>query len=92
MTKQDLIAKIAEDADITKKAASAALDSFLAGVTAAVAAGEKVTLIGFGTFEPKQRAARTARNPQDPKKTIKIAAKVVPGFKAGKAFKDAVAK
>lgn len=89
MNKQDLVHKIAEDSGLTQKQAAAALDSALGAVIAAVSAGEKVQLVGFGTFEGKKREARTGRNPKT-METIEIPASVVPVFKAGKAFKDAV--
>ena len=82
MNKQDLIHKIAEGAGITQKDAAAAIVS-------AVAAGEKVQLVGFGTFEAKKRGARVGRNPAT-KEAIEIPASTAPVFKAGKAFKDAV--
>ena len=90
MTKVDLIAKMAETG-MTKKDAEKALNAALEAVTAALAAGEKVAITGFGTFEVHDRAARTGINPQT-KETIQIAASKVPAFKAGKALKDAVAK
>lgn len=89
MNKADLIDKMAADADITKTAASTALDSLLEGITASLKKGGKVTLVGFGTFSVSHRKARTGRNPQTGA-TIQIAAKRVPKFSAGKALKDAV--
>jgi DNA-binding protein HU-beta len=89
MNKADLIDKMAADADITKTAASTALDSLLEGITASLQKGGKVTLVGFGTFSVSHRKARTGRNPQTGA-TIQIAAKRVPKFSAGKALKDAV--
>ncbi len=89
MNRQDLIAKIAKDADITKKAANLALGSVLCGILAALKAGEKVSLVGFGTFSVKQRSARVGVNPQTRAK-INIPARKVPYFKAGKKLKDAV--
>ncbi|WP_133406439.1 HU family DNA-binding protein [Parashewanella tropica] len=89
MNKSELIEKIASDADITKAAAGRALDSFIAAVTDTLKSGEKISLVGFGTFEVRERAARTGRNPQTGAE-IKIAAAKVPAFKAGKALKDAV--
>jgi len=74
MTKVELVAKIAEDAGLTKAQAEKALNSFVATTTAAIKAGDKVTLVGFGTFSAVTRAARTGRNPQNGK-SIKIAAK-----------------
>jgi len=89
MSREGLIKKIAEDAEVTKKVATLALNAFIAGVTETLTAGEKVTLIGFGTFSVKKRPARTGVNPQT-KKKIKIPAKTVPVFKAGAKLKDAV--
>ena len=89
MNKADLIDKMASDADITKTAAAAALDSLLHGITRSLKKGGKVTLVGFGTFAVSHRKARTGRNPQTGA-TIKIGAKNVPKFTAGKALKDAI--
>lgn len=83
MNKAELIAQIAEDASITKTQANAALDSFVDTVTKTLKKGDKVTLVGFGTFSVSKRAARTGRNPQTGA-TIKIKAKKVARFKAGK--------
>lgn len=91
MNKQELIAQMAEKAGISKKQAAAALDAALESITGAVAEGDKVQLIGFGSFEPKKREARTGRNPRT-KEIVEIPASVVPVFKAGKAFKAQVAK
>lgn len=91
MTKVELIAKIAADADLTKKDAEKALAAVLDGITGALVAGDKVALVGFGTFEPRDRAARTAHSPRTGE-TIQVAATTVPVFKAGKGLKDAVAK
>ncbi|WP_426358330.1 HU family DNA-binding protein [Pseudocolwellia sp. HL-MZ19] len=89
MNKSELVAKIAEGADITKASAGRALDSLIESVTAELASGGDVTLIGFGTYKVNDRAARTGRNPQTGAE-IQIAAAKVPAFKAGKALKDAV--
>ncbi len=89
MTKAELIAKVAADAGIEKKNAEKAVNATLEAITASLKNGEKVSLIGFGTFEVRERAARISRNPQT-KATIEIAAHKVPAFKAGKALKDAV--
>ena len=89
VNKSELIDAIAESADISKAAAGRALDSVTSSITGALKKGDQVTLIGFGTFSVKERAARTGRNPQTGAE-IKIAASKVPGFKAGKALKDAV--
>lgn len=90
MNKTELIAKVAEATGLSKEKAGDALKATLDAVTAELVAGGKVTLIGFGTFEVRERAARVGHNPQDPTKTIKIAASKSPAFKAGKALKDAV--
>lgn len=89
MTKADLIDKMARDADISKAAAAKALDSFIDGVTRALKKGDKLALVGFGTFAVGKRKARTGRNPQTGE-TIKIPARKVPRFSAGKALKDAI--
>ena len=89
MNKSELIDAIAASADIPKAAASRALDAVIESVTGALKAGESVVLVGIGTFSVKDRAARTGRNPQTGK-AISIAAAKIPGFKAGKALKDAV--
>lgn len=91
MNKTDLIAKIAEDAELTKKSAEAALNAFIGAIETSLKKGEKVQLVGFGTFEVRQRAARKGRNPQT-KAEIKIPASKAPVFKAGKALKDLVNK
>ena len=89
MNKTELIAAMAEKSELTKKDASAALEAFTAAVEDALKAGDKVQLVGFGTFEVKNRPARTGINPQT-KKPVKIAASKAPAFKAGKALKDAL--
>lgn len=89
VNKSELIDAIAESADISKAAAGRALDAMPTSITGALKKGDQVTLIGFGTFSVKERAARTGRNPQTGAE-IKIPASKVPGFKAGKALKDAV--
>ena len=83
MNKAELIAQIADDAGITKTQANAALDSFVEAITKTLKKGDKVTMVGFGTFSVSKRAARTGRNPQTGE-TIKIKAKKVARFKAGK--------
>ena len=85
------MAKIAEDADISKKSAEAALNAFINAVETALKKGDKVQLVGFGSFEVRKRAARKGRNPQT-KEEIKIPASKAPVFKAGKALKDLVNK
>jgi DNA-binding protein HU-beta len=89
MNKGELIAKIASDSRITKTQASDALNSFIDNVTKTLKGGKKVTIVGFGTFSTSKRKARTGRNPQTGK-PIKIAAKKVARFGAGKQLKDAV--
>ncbi len=91
MNKAELIAKIAEESKLTKKAAETALDAFVSSVSSALKAGDKVQLVGFGTFAVRERAARKGRNPQT-KAEIKIPASKAPVFKAGKALKDLVNK
>ena len=89
MTKADLIQKMATDADISKAAVEKCLKSFIDAVIKTLKKGNKLTLVGFGTFSISKRKARTGRNPQTGA-TIKISARKVPKFKAGQAFKDAV--
>jgi DNA-binding protein HU-beta len=83
MNKAELIAKIADDAGITKTQANATIDAFIDAVTKTLKKGDKVTLVGFGTFSVSKRAARNGRNPQTGA-VIKIKAKKVAKFKAGK--------
>ncbi|QIZ84243.1 HU family DNA-binding protein [Bermanella marisrubri] len=89
MNKSELIDAIAASADIPKAAAGRALDATVDAITNALKEGDQVVLVGFGTFAVKERAARTGRNPQTGQ-PIEIAAAKVPGFKPGKALKDAV--
>jgi DNA-binding protein HU-beta len=89
MNRQDLIAKIAKEADVTKKAANCALNAVIDGITLALEKGDKVSLVGFGTFKVNKRNARTGVNPQT-KAKIQIPARKVPVFKAGKKLKEAV--
>lgn len=89
MNKAELVAAVAAKANISKKDAEAAVNAFMGIVKDEVANGNKVQLIGFGTFEQGTRAAREGRNPQTGE-AISIPAQNVPKFKAGKAFKDAV--
>ncbi|MBE6616656.1 MAG: HU family DNA-binding protein [Ruminococcaceae bacterium] len=91
MNKNELISAAAKATGITKKDTAAVLDAILAQITDAVVAGDKVQLIGFGTFEVRERGERTSRNPRTGE-TVKVAASKAPAFKAGKAFKDAVNK
>ncbi|MDY3305062.1 MAG: HU family DNA-binding protein [Clostridia bacterium] len=89
MNKSELISKIAEKAELSKKDADKALTAFIETITDALVKGDKVALVGFGSFETKKRAARTGKNPQTGA-VIEIPASTVPAFKAGKALKDAV--
>jgi len=89
MNKSDLIDAIAESAGLSKADAGRALDGVVDSITGALKAGQSVSLVGFGTFTVRDRAARTGRNPRTGE-TIKIAASKNPAFKAGKALKDAV--
>ncbi len=89
MNKSELIDAIAASADLPKAQAGRALDSAIAAISDALQKGDSVSLVGFGTFAVKHRAERLGRNPQTGAE-IKIAASNVPGFKAGKALKDAV--
>ena len=89
MNKAELIAKIAEDAGISKVQAEKALGAFTGAVSDTLKTGNKISLVGFGTFDVSARAARTARNPRTGE-TINVAAMNVPRFKAGKGLKDAV--
>ncbi|MBQ3226865.1 MAG: HU family DNA-binding protein [Clostridia bacterium] len=90
MNKTELVALLAEKADVTKKDAEKVLGAFVDVVGASLKKGDKIQLVGFGTFEARKRAARTGKNPQT-KAAIKIPATTVPAFKAGKALKDIVA-
>ena len=89
MNKSELVDSIAADAGLTKADAGRALDAFVDSVTKALKKGDSVSLVGFGTFTVRHRAARTGRNPRTGQ-TIQIAASNNPAFKAGKALKDAV--
>jgi DNA-binding protein HU-beta len=89
MTKADLIEKMSKDADVSKAAAAKALDSLIDGIVKSVKKGNKVALVGFGTFSLTKRKARKGRNPRTGE-TISIKAAKVPKFSAGKGFKDAV--
>ena len=89
MTKAELVTMVAEKADITKKEAEKAISAVVDSITETLAKGEKIQLVGFGTFEVRERAARTGRNPST-KEIIHIPASKSPVFKAGKALKDAV--
>lgn len=89
MNKQELVTSVAEKSGLTKKDSEKAVNAVFASVEEALAKGDKVQLVGFGTFEVRSRAARKGRNPQTGAE-IEIAAAKVPAFKAGKALKDSV--
>ncbi len=89
MNKEELVKEIAKKAKVSQKAAADVLTATIDSIQKTVSKGKKVTLVGFGTFESRKRKARTGRNPQTGA-SIKIAAKTVPAFSAGKRFKDAV--
>lgn len=91
MNKAELINAVAEKTGLSKKDSEKALNATFDTITASLEAGEKVQLVGFGVFDVKERGERIGRNPKT-KEEIKISASRVPGFKAGKALKDAVAK
>lgn len=91
MNKEELVQEVAKKAKVTQKEVSEVLSVFVDVVEKTVSKGKKVTLVGFGTFEARKRAARTGRNPQTGKE-IKIPAKTVPAFTAGKKFKELVNK
>ena len=91
MNKSELINAVAVSAEVSKKEAEAVITAALDAITVALKEGDKVQLVGFGSFEVKKRAARVGRNPKT-KETIEIPASVVPVFKAGKALKDAVSQ
>ena len=91
MNKAELIATVAEVAGLSKKDSEKAVNATFDAITAALEAGEKVSLVGLGAFDVKERAARMGRNPRT-KEEVEIPASRVPQFKAGKALKDAVAK
>ena len=91
MNKAELVAAVAEKTGFTKKDAEIAVNAFVGSVEEALVKGEKVQLIGFGTFETRERKARQGRNPRKPGEVIDIAASKAPVFKAGQAFKDYIA-
>ena len=91
MNKAELVAKMADKAEVTKKDAEKVLNAFIETVQETLVAKDKISLVGFGTFETKHRAERQGINPQDPAKRITIPAADVPAFKVSKALKDAVA-
>ncbi len=90
MNKSELISAIAEKSELTKKDSERALNAFLETVSETLTEGDKVQLVGFGTFEVRERKAREGRNPRNPEEVIKIPASLAPVFKAGKALKEAV--
>lgn len=92
MNKAELVASIAEKSNMTKKDAENALNAFMETVQETLAKGEKVQLVGFGTFEVRDRKAREGRNPRNPEEVIQIPASKAPVFKAGKGLKEAVNK
>ncbi|MGK7908872.1 MAG: HU family DNA-binding protein [Synechococcus sp.] len=91
MNKGELVDAVAMEAGVSKKNAEEILSAMLDVITTTVASGDKVSLIGFGSFEPRERKAREGRNPKTGEK-LQIPATVVPAFSAGKGFKEAVAK
>ncbi len=92
MNKADLVANVAKQTKLTKKDAEAAVNAVVESIEGALKAGDKVQLIGFGTFEVRERKERQGRNPRNPGEVIKIPASKAPVFKAGKSLKEAVNK
>ncbi|HZJ76164.1 MAG TPA: HU family DNA-binding protein [Oscillospiraceae bacterium] len=92
MNKAELISKMAEKSQLTKKDTEIALNSFIETVQETLASGDKVQLVGFGTFEVRKRKPRQGRNPRNPEQIIQIPASKAPVFKAGKTFKETVNK
>ncbi|MDR5659182.1 HU family DNA-binding protein [Serpentinicella sp. ANB-PHB4] len=90
MNKADLVAKMADKGELTKKDAETALNAFMESVEEALIDGEKVQLVGFGTFEVRERKPRQGRNPRDPEQVIEIPASKAPVFKAGKTLKEKI--
>ena len=90
MNKAELVTKIAEKSGLTKKESEQALNAFMNSVEEALVSGDKVQLVGFGTFETRERAARQGRNPRNPEEVIDIPASKAPVFKAGKGLKDTI--
>jgi DNA-binding protein HU-beta len=88
MNKSELVTSIAQKAELTKKEAEKALNAFLETIEETLVSGDKVQLVGFGTFEVRDRAAREGRNPRNPEEVIQIAASKAPVFKAGKSLKE----
>jgi len=91
VTKVELVSKVAENANMTKKDVATCVDAILSAIQETLSSGEKVQLTGFGTFEVRERAARKGRNPQTGKE-IEIAARRIPVFRAGKLLKDSVGR
>ena len=91
MNKTELVAAVAEKAELSKKDADSAVNAVIESIIEAVASKDKVQIVGFGTFEARERKEKIGKNPRTGEE-IKIAASVVPAFKAGKAFKDATNK
>ena len=89
MNKEELVQEVSKKAKVTQKDAAEVINALMSTIEKTVAKGKKVTLVGFGTFTAKKREARTGRNPQTGEE-VKIAARVVPGFKAGNKLKDAL--
>ena len=92
MNKAELVTKMAEKSELTKKEAEAALNASMQSVEEALVEGDKVQLVGFGTFETRERAARQGRNPRNPEEVIEIPASKAPVFKAGKSLKEVINK
>ena len=90
MNKAELVASIAEKSNLTKKDSEAALNALMRTIEETLATGEKVQLVGFGTFEVRDRKAREGRNPRNPEEVIQIPASKAPVFKAGKSLKEIV--
>ena len=90
MNKAELVAAVAAKTGATKKAAEESVNAFVEAVTESLKKGEKVQLVGFGTFETRERAARQGRNPRNPEEVIEIPASKAPVFKAGKGLKDII--
>ena len=90
MNKSELVASIAEKSSLTKKDAESALNAFMKTIEETLVSEEKVQLVGFGTFEVRQKKAREGRNPRNPEEVIQIPASKAPVFKAGKSLKEAV--
>ncbi len=90
MNKAELVTSMAEKSGLTKKDAELALNAFMKSVEESLASDDKVQLVGFGTFDVRERKARKGRNPRDPKQVISIPASKAPVFKAGKALKELV--